>query len=57
MPILRDQDLHYFPCKYSLLHFEVHKLSEFSIKTWNTMKYIKSDIQNIDALKTYDPII
>ena len=36
---------------------EVDRRSEFSIKTSNTMKYMKSDIQNIEAPRIDDPII
>ena len=40
-----------------VMGFEVNKLSEFFIKTSNVSKYIESDIQNLEALRTYDPLI
>ena len=40
-----------------LLDFEVDKPSKILIKTSNVAEYIESDIQNIDALITDDPII
>ena len=40
-----------------LFGVEVDKPSEFFIKTSHTMEYIKSDIQNIEALRTNDHII
>ena len=40
-----------------VMGFEVNKPSEFFLKTSNAMEYIESDIQNIEVLRTYDPII
>ena len=40
-----------------MLGSTVDKLSEVLIKTSNEMEYIESDIQNIEALRTDDPII
>ena len=37
--------------------FEVDKLFKILIKTLNAMEYIKLDIQNIEVLRAYDPII
>ena len=40
-----------------LLGFEVDKPSKILIKTLNVKKYIKSDIQTMEAPRTKDPII
>ena len=40
-----------------MLGSEVDKPSKILIKTLNAAKYIESDIQNIEAPKTDDPII
>ena len=40
-----------------MLGFEVHKPSKILIKTSNVMEHIESDVQNIEALRTDDPII
>ena len=40
-----------------ILVFEVDKPSTISIKTSNAVKYIESDIQNIEIPRKYDPII
>ena len=39
-----------------MLGFKVNKLREILIKTSNAAEYIKLDIQNIEAPRTYDPI-
>ena len=36
---------------------EVYKLYEILIKTSNRAEYIKSDVKNIEAPRTDDPII
>ena len=41
----------------SLLGSMVDKISEILIKTSNVAEYIESDIQNIEAPRTDDPII
>ena len=40
-----------------LLCFEVDTIFEFFIKTLNAAEYIESDVQNIEASRTDDPII
>ena len=42
---------------YSLLGFEVNNFLKILIKTSNAMEFIESDIQNIEASRTDDPII
>ena len=43
--------------RWILLDFEVDKRSKFFIKTSNTIEYIESDVQNIEASSIDDPII
>ena len=40
-----------------VLGFEVDKSSKIFTKTWNSTKYIELDNQNIETLRTNDPII
>ena len=44
-------------CDLVLLGYEVDKFFKILIKTSNASKFIKSDIQNIEAPITKDPII
>ena len=46
-----------FTCKLGMLGYEVNKPSKKLIKISNVAEYIISDIQNIKASKTDDPII
>ena len=39
-----------------VLGYEVDKLSQILIKTLNVAEFIESDIQNIEAPRTDDPI-
>ena len=40
-----------------MLGFEIDNFMKFFIKTSNTTEFIESDIQNIEAPRTDDPII
>ena len=42
---------------HSLLGSKVDKLSKILIKIWNVAEFLESDIQNIEAPRTDDPII
>ena len=40
-----------------MLGYQVDKPFKILIKTLNALKYIESDIQNVEILRTDDPII
>ena len=44
-------------CVHLLLGYEVDKPSTILIEIWNAMEYIELNIQNIEAPRTYNPII
>ena len=49
--------LNFYHLLFIVLGFEVNKSSKISIKTSSATECIEFDIQNIEAPRTYDPII